>query len=258
MKLLFRHQQRYSHALMYVLFRLTHIHGEPPILADDKTPRVETAYQQIRQKILRNEMAPGLMVLEEQLARTLGMSRTPLREALVRLAHEDLIEIIPRRGMRVKPVTLRDMREIDEVLACLEVQAAERLASRRLTDEERAALQSAIDGMDAALEAEDMEAWAESDFRFHTLLFELCGNAHLMRTAKLFLDKAHRARLATLPFRKTPVYSNSNHAAVVEAIKRGDAETAREIHLAHKRRWSRELNEIANTYPILPSVDPET
>lgn len=202
-------------------------------------------------------MPPGLMVLEEQLARTLGMSRTPLREALIRLAHEDLVEIIPRRGMRVKPVTLRDLREIDEVLACLEVQAAERLATRRLTDEECAALQAAIDGMDAALEAEDMDAWAEADFQFHSLLFELCGNTHLMRTAKLFLDKAHRARLATLPFRRTPVYSNSNHAAVVEAIKRGDAETARDIHLAHKRRWSRELNDIASNHPILQTVEPE-
>jgi len=202
-------------------------------------------------------MPPGLMVLEEQLARTLGMSRTPLREALIRLAHEDLVEIIPRRGMRVKPVTLRDLREIDEVLACLEVQAAERLATRRLTDEECAALQAAIDGMDAGLQAEDMDAWAEADFQFHSLLFELCGNAHLMRTAKLFLDKAHRARLATLPFRRPPVYSNSNHAAVVEAIKRGDAETARDIHLAHKRRWSRELNDIASNYPILQTVEAE-
>jgi DNA-binding GntR family transcriptional regulator len=197
------------------------------------------------------------MVLEEQLARALGMSRTPVREALVRLAQEDLVEIVPRRGMRVKPFTMRDLREIDEVLACLEVQAAERLATRRPTDEERDALQAAIDGMDAALQAEDMEAWAEADFRFHTLLIEFCGNAHLTRTAKLFLDKAHRARLATLPYRKAPVYSNSNHAAVVEAIKRGDAQTAREIHLAHKRRWSSELNEIANHHPILSAATAE-
>lgn len=225
---------------------------------DEKKPLVESAYQRIRGQILRNEMPSGLTILEEELARHLGMSRTPVREALVRLAQEDLVEIIPRRGMRVKPVTLRDLREIDEVLACLEVQAADRLARRSLTEAELTGLSAAIEGMDAALKAENMDAWAEADFRFHTLLIEFCGNAHLTRTAKLFLDKAHRARLATLPHRKKPVYSNSNHAAVVEAIKRGDAETAREIHLAHKRRWSRELNEIAESHAILSSPEMES
>jgi DNA-binding GntR family transcriptional regulator len=59
-----------------------------------------------------------------------------------------------------------------------------------------------------------------------------------------FLDKAHRFRLLTLPYREKPVYSNVNHAAVVEAIRRGDPQSALEIHRSHKRRWGREMNDI--------------
>ncbi len=216
---------------------------------------VDEAYESLRRKILHNELAPGTTALEAEIAASLGMSRTPVREALIRLEQEDLVEILPRRGIRVKPVTLRDLREINEVLACLEVQAVERVASRLLSPAEIGALDDAIAAMDAALEAEDMDAWAAADFRFHRSLVELCGNRHLMRTARQFLDKAHRARLLTLPLRSKPVYSNSNHAAVVEAIRRRDPQTAREIHLAHKRRWSNELDEITARHPIAEQDD---
>lgn len=213
-------------------------------VAADRRSMVEDAYERLRAKILTNELPPGYSAFEEELALELGMSRTPVREALIRLEKEGLVEVVPRRGMRVRQVTARDVREINEVLACLEVQAAERLASRRVSPDEMAQLENAIAEMDKALEAEDMTGWSAADYRFHRLIIELCGNGHLAETAKLFLDKAHRWRLLTLPFRAKPVYSNVNHAAVVEAIRRGDAQTAGEIHGAHKRRWSREMNEI--------------
>lgn len=212
---------------------------------------VDAAYALLRERILSNDLKPGSVTLESDLAQMLGMSRTPLREAVARLAYEGLVEAIPRRGIRVTPVTVRDMREINEVLSCLEVQAAERLAARRLAKGEIGALDEAIAAMDAALESGDLDAWGKADFRFHSLLIELCGNRHLTRTARLYLDKAHRARLLTLPLRRKPVYSNSNHAAVVEAIRRGDPETAREIHFAHKRRWSSELDSIVERNPDL-------
>ena len=94
-----------------------------------------------------------------------------------------------------------------------------------------------------------MRAWAKADFQFHSLLIELSGNLHLQRTAQLYLDKAHRARLITMPLRQKPVYSNTNHAAVVEAIRRNDPESAREIHAAHKKRWSQELDMIVERNP---------
>lgn len=182
--------------------------------------------------------------LEPELALRLGMSRTPVREALIRLEQEGFVELIPRRGMRVAALSPRDIREITEVLACLEVEAAERLASRRCSAEELARFDAAIAAMDAALEAKDHDRWNEADYAFHVLLVESCGNRHLVETAKQYLEKAHRFRALTSVHRAPPVYSNVNHAAVVEAIRRGDPQSAVEIHRAHKRRWLRELDDI--------------
>jgi DNA-binding GntR family transcriptional regulator len=209
----------------------------------ERRSMAETAYEQLKRKILRGELAPGAQFLEEELAVTLGMSRTPVREAAVRLEQEGFVEIVPRRGFRVTSLSKRAVREINEVLECLEIQAAERLAARR-TPEDLKLLEGAVGRMDAALEAEDPQAWAQADYEFHTLLIELCGNQHLAEVARNFLDKAHRFRLLTQPLRAKPVYSNVNHAAVVEAVRRNDPQTAQDIHRAHKRRWARELSDL--------------
>jgi DNA-binding GntR family transcriptional regulator len=216
----------------------------------EKRSMVEEAYAALKQRIIRNDLPPGYQALEEELALQLGMSRTPVREALIRLEHEGFVEVITRRGMRVKPLLARDIREISEVLAWLEAAAAERLAQRRPTQAEMALLEQAIADMDKALEGDDMNAWAEADYNFHRLLVELCGNRHLIDVARIFLDQAHRFRLLTTPVREKPVYSNVNHAAVVEAIRRGDAQTALDIHRAHKRRWNREFNDILDRLGI--------
>ena len=213
-----------------------------PVL--DDAPQSEQAYRRIKQAILSREMPVGFQSLEPALALRLGMSRTPVHEALVRLQDEGYIELQPRRGMRVPAMSLRDIREITELLACLEVEAAQQTAARRLPPEEIAVFDDAIAAMDRALEASDIDAWNEADYRFHLLLIDSCGNRHLIDTARRFLEKANRFRYLTSAYRKPPVYSNVNHAAVVEAIRRGDPQSAVEIHRAHKRRWLRELDEI--------------
>lgn len=214
---------------------------------------VEAAYDELKHQIINNILPPGFQALEIELASKLGMSRTPVREALIKLQNEGLVEVIPRRGVRVKPLTIQDIREISEVLACLECEAAEKLAARKLQAYELESLNRAIADMDKALETEDMQAWSEADYRFHKLILEMCGNQHLTDVAMNFLEKAHRFRTLTLPHRDKPVYSNVNHAAVVEAIRRGDPQSATEIHRSHKRRWSRELNDIIDRLNLTQS-----
>jgi DNA-binding GntR family transcriptional regulator len=226
---------------------LTHTVTQAPVQGPDRSDRrsmVEVAYQALKQRIISHELAPGVQVLEEDLALMLGMSRTPVREAAVRLEQEGFLELVPRRGIRVRPLSKRAIREINEVLECLEIQAAERLASRHLSAEELKRLEGAVANMDAALATDDIKAWAQADYEFHRLLIEMCGNDHLAEVAQNFLDKAHRFRLLTLPLRAKPIYSNVNHAAVVEAVRRNDPQTAQDIHRAHKRRWNRELVEL--------------
>ena len=89
---------------------------------------MDAAYEQIRRRILDIDWPPGHRALEQEVALALGMSRTPVREALMRLQDEGLVEVIPRHGMRVLPVSPNDMREIYQILTALECMAAELLA----------------------------------------------------------------------------------------------------------------------------------
>jgi DNA-binding GntR family transcriptional regulator len=179
---------------------------------------VDTAYEQIRRRILDNVWPPGHQALEQEVALALGMSRTPVREALVRLENDGLVEVVPRHGMRVLPVSPTDMREIYEILTALECMAAEIVASRQPGDAELAPLTLATDAMEAALAADDLDAWAAADERFHASLIELSGNRQLAATVWNYCDRAHRARMFSLKLRPKPLNSTQEHRELVERL----------------------------------------
>jgi DNA-binding GntR family transcriptional regulator len=178
------------------------------------------------------------------------MSRTPVREALIRLANEGLVEIVPRHGMRVLPVSAADMREIYDILTALEAMAAELVARRKPAAADIAPLEKASRDMERALKRDDLDAWAEADERYHRMLIELCGNMRLAAVVHNYWDRAHRARMVTLRLRPKPVSSTREHLAVLEAIRRGDGVGARELHREHRNRGSRELTEILQRYRL--------
>ena len=213
-----------------------------PADGTQRRPMGELAYAELKREVVEGDLLPASQWLEEELAVRLGMSRTPVREALVRLEQEGFVQITPRRGIRVRELTRRDVVEVNEVLECLELQAVERLATRGLTPDEMARLDATIAGMDDALARDDVPAWAAADCGFHRLIIELAGNRHLEAVATTFLDKAHRFRVKTRDLRARPRKSTSSHAATVEAIRRMDVEMALDIHRLHKRRWAREVD----------------
>jgi DNA-binding GntR family transcriptional regulator len=202
---------------------------------------VDAAYVQIRRRILDIEWPHGHRALEQEVAQALGMSRTPVREALIRLKNEGLVEVIPRHGMRVLPVSPNDMREIYQILTALECMAAELLASRKPTDNDLKPLVDATKAMDKALKAEDLDAWAAADERFHAHLVDLAGNRQLQATVLNYWDRAHRARMFTLRLRPKPVNSTKEHMQMVERLLAGDAEGAARVTRAHRERANREL-----------------
>lgn len=202
------------------------------------------AYQDIKQGILANRYPPLLQLLEQELAEALGMSRTPVREALIRLENEGLVEIIPRRGVRIVPLSPDDMKEIYQVLTGLEVTAVGLLAERRLAKAELAALEDSAAAMDAALAADDLDAWAEADDRFHRGLLDGCGNRRLAGMAFTLWDQVRRARAVTLRLRPKPSRSTKEHRAVLRAIRRGDVEAARELHRRHRADAGKMLVEL--------------
>lgn len=211
---------------------------------------VEVAYQAIRQRILDNVWAPGYQALEGALALELGMSRTPVREALIRLANEGLAEVIPRHGMRVLPVSPADMREIYQILTSLESMAAELLARAQPTGAQLAPLDQASRDMEKALKRDDLDGWAEADERFHRHVVQMCGNAKLAAIVFNYWDRAHRARMVTLRLRPRPVNSTREHRAIVNAIRKGDAARAGALFRAHRERASRELTELLQLHRL--------
>ena len=211
---------------------------------------VDAAYQQIRQRILDNLWPPGHRALEQEVALALGMSRTPVREALMRLRNEGLVEVIPRHGMRVLPVSPTDMREIYEILTALECMAGELLARRGPSDEELKPLVAASKAMDKALKADDLDAWAAADERFHAHFIELAGNRQLQATVLNYWDRAHRARMFTLRLRPKPVNSTREHMRMVAQLRAGDVEGIVQGIRAHRARATGELIAIFERYRL--------
>ncbi|MDQ2916434.1 MAG: GntR family transcriptional regulator [Pseudomonadota bacterium] len=204
----------------------------------------------MRQRILDNVWSPGHRALEQELALELGMSRTPVREALIRLQKEGLVEVIPRHGMNVLPVSADDMRDIYEMLTALEAMAAELAVRRRPTEAQLKPLVDASRDMGRALKADDLDAWAAADERFHQHLIILSGNRLLIEAVQNCWDRAHRARMVTLRMRPKPTHSTREHMDVVEKIRAGDARGASDAHRAHRERGSRELLAILEQYRL--------
>lgn len=213
----------------------------------DKQSRVDLAYARLKANIRANRMPPGFQSPEPEIAADLGMSRTPVREALIRLEAEGLVELIPRRGARVLPIRAEDMREIYEILIALEPEAAANLAARKPDSAALAPLSAATDSMERALARKDLDAWAEADDRFHNGLLALHGNRRLRAFVAALFDQAHRARMITLRLRKPPVRSTEEHRAILQHLKAGDAEATRSAFRAHRKRSASELLALLET-----------
>jgi DNA-binding GntR family transcriptional regulator len=211
---------------------------------------VDRTYMTLRQRILDNEYPPGFQQLEQELAADLGVSRTPVREALIRLQHEGLVRVIPRHGMRVLPVSIDNMREIYEVLTALECLAAELAAKRQLSERQLQPLIKAAERMDEVLSQDNLEGWAKADEEFHRQLVELSGNKLLIEAVPSFADRAHRTRMFTLRLRPKPTKSTAEHLSIIARIRAGDAAGAMAVSRAHRERGSRELLDILDRFKL--------
>ena len=222
------------------------IQAEP----DAKLTMAERAYRAIKHRILENQFPAGTIMLEQELAALLDMSRTPVREAMVRLAREGMIDIRPRHGMRVLPVSADDMREIYEILTALEAEAAAQIAQDGTSPERLAELRAAVAQMDHTLQSDDLDAWARADDRFHRLILASCRNNRLKAIIEQFWDQSHRVRMLTLRLRPKPTGSNLDHRALVDAIERRDPEEAQRIHHEHRAKSGRMLVELLERHGL--------
>jgi DNA-binding GntR family transcriptional regulator len=204
--------------------------------AQPGSTQADYAYGELKRMMLEGSLPFGAQMLEAEAAARLGVSRTPVREAMILLQQEGMVELRPRHGMRVLPVSADDMRDIYDVLTALEGKAAELVAEKRPDEKALAGLRDAVAEMERSLAAGDLDRWAAADERFHMQLIALTGNARLVGMVNQLRDQAHRARMATLRLRPSPEESNREHRALVEAIADGNPAEARRVHEAHRRR----------------------
>ncbi len=206
--------------------------GDEP--ADKPLSQTQRAVSLLRDMVISNKLAPGSNHLETELGEMLGMSRTPVREAAIILEGQGLVEVRPRRGVRILPILPSDMEEIYSILTELESLAAFQVASTRIGSAALAELRAFIETMETALQTDDRQAWARADDQFHRKLINLAGNRRLETIVSTYSDQVHRARLLTLYIRPAPHASNADHRAMVDAIASGDADLARDIHRKHR------------------------
>ena len=181
----------------------------------------DTAYDKLCEAIVDGTLSPGEALHDGALCRWLGLSRTPVREALSRLRDERLIEMEPQRFTRVAPVTASDVQELVPLLAAIHGLATE-LAVPLLDATQIAALRAHNDDFVRALRAADPTATYEADDRFHGVFVAGCGNAELPRVLARLEPRLHRLECwcaGSLPGRR----SVAQHQAIISRAEVGDA-----------------------------------
>ena len=204
----------------------------------------ERAYVAIRRLIVTLDLEPGSVINERELVERLAIGRTPVREALRRLAQEGLVEVYPRRGMFVTDVDVRRLAQLSEVRAVLEPEAA-RLAAERLADTGRAELEELVRELDA--DELDEQALMALDERIHRAVYRWARNDLLEATLEQYYVLALRIWTIALDRRHELHDAVQEHHALLEAIRDGDGERAAATMRAHVEDFEQAMRRVLLT-----------
>jgi DNA-binding GntR family transcriptional regulator len=208
--------------------------GTAPTLA-------EQAYQRLRDKIVRLELAPGDVLREDDLRAELGVGRTPIREALQRLAREHFVSVIPRRGMYVSGIDVSELSMLFETRTVLEPYAA-RLAAARGTDEHWDEMTDALRGAKGA--GRDPHALMAIDRRCHELMWTAAGNRFLLDTLDMLYAQSDRLWHLYLAKGAAPAdvrAAVAEHREILASLRAGDGDEAAARVEAHVRAFDEQI-----------------
>ena len=194
--------------------------------------RADALRDQLEQDIVTGSLRPGERLDEQSLAARLGVSRTPIREALMQLASAGLVELQARRGAFVASLSLREVIERFEVMAALEGTCGA-LAARRLTDAERARLLEAHETCCREARSGDADAYYYANERFHQVLYDASHNGYLAEQSRQLHDRLKPYRRLQLRALSRVAVSLAEHQAVVDAVLAGDSERAERVLRDH-------------------------
>jgi GntR family transcriptional regulator, rspAB operon transcriptional repressor len=201
----------------------------------------EYVHRRVREAILESELPPGETMSQVALADELGVSRTPLREALRMLQGEGLIEARPNRRVRVSPISASDLEQLYSLRVAVEAQAL-RLAIPRMTSEHIAVLEGSIAQMAHYAEQRDMRRWLVPHAEYHRQLTDLAGERFSALLSQLF-DHAERYRRLHLGHGPS-AWATADHREILDAVKDGDGAHAAPLLAQHLSRTAFEVAEI--------------
>lgn len=209
-----------------------------PIKLDSYQPLREVVCEALREAIRNGVLKPGERLMEIQLAEELGVSRTPVREAIRKLELEGYVVMMPRRGTYVASMSIRDINEIFEIRTALE-SLSNGLAAEHITEEELEHLQRLLVIIGGYIKAGDIEKIVETDIEFHDLMYHAARNQRLVGIISNLRDQLTRFRTLSMSYPGRLEATIEEHKAIVEAIANGDrkmASKAAEKHMENSEK----------------------
>ncbi len=199
---------------------------------DEFLPLRDVVFNTLRQAILTGELKPGERLMEIHLANRLGVSRTPIREAIRKLELEGLVTMIPRRGAEVAQITEKSLRDVLEVRRALDALCVE-LACDRINEEELQALSEACDAFEAATKTKDPKKIAQADVAFHDIIVKATNNSRLVQLVNNLSEQMYRYRFEYIKDENCHEQLTKEHQILFESLKCKDKETAAKTAKLH-------------------------
>ena len=202
------------------------------VTMNEYLPLRDVVFNTLRRAILRGELKPCERLMEIQLANKLGVSRTPIREAIRKLELEGLVLMVPRKGAEVAEITEKNLRDVLEVRCALE-ELAVQLACDRIDPERMQQLLDAAAHFRDILGTADITELGEADEAFHDVIFQATDNRRLIQLLNNLREQMYRYRIEYLKKKECYPQLLEEHAAIIQAIREHDKAKATEITVQH-------------------------
>lgn len=199
---------------------------------DEYLPLRDVVFKTLRQAILRGELKPGERLMEIQLANKLGVSRTPIREAMRKLENEGLVIMFPRRGAEVAEITEKSLRDVLEVRRALE-ELCVQLACDKITEEGMQQLTEAAKEFEKVLNSEDITVVAAKDVAFHDIIYAATDNPRLISLLNNLREQMYRFRAEYLKRKEFHPQLLKEHEEIIEAIRKHQKNEGAKIMCQH-------------------------
>lgn len=203
-----------------------------PIRLDSYQPLREVVCETLREAIRSGVLKPGERLMEIQLADELGVSRTPVREAMRKLELEGYVIMLPRRGTYVANISIRDINEVFEIRTTLDALASG-LAAERITEEELEQLERLLVSIGENIETRNMKKVVEDDMEFHDILYKASRNQRLVGIISNLREQMTRFRSMSMSYPGRLKKTLEEHSRLVEAIAQRDVELAQKLAVEH-------------------------